>query len=219
MIILGSIVALGCTESDDNSETSVEAETVQTGEAQTTQEEVPAQANTEEFETITQTPVSDDTEKSEIVTPEEKTPEEIPEEETDLEEEVTLEETPVSDNKEESVTTMQFSESKKQELIGLVTEYYNADEVSVIYAPPSDSSAYGLVMVDYYTDATPTQTTLYNDIVDIIIVSKSIAKESGITTDPVVSVCAMMMDGTPLGIGNYYPSTGQTDVDVSACPW
>lgn len=212
VVILGVMAVLGCSESDDYSDTSVESEAVPTGEAQTTQEEAPAPANTEESETRRQIPVSDGTEESERVTSEEKeTPEEeIPEEETNLEEAIVS---------EESTTTVQISESKKQELIGLVTEYYGADEVSVIFIAPSESSANGLLMVDYYTDATPTQTVLYDDIVNIIIISKSIAEESGITTNPAISVCAMMNDGTPLGIGNYYPTTGQTDVDVSACPW
>ncbi len=49
------------------------------------------------------------------------------------------------------------------------------------------------------------------------IISPSLANESGIT-NPDVSVCSMMMDGTPLGIGNYYSSTGKTDIDVSAYP-
>lgn len=201
VIILGSIAALGCSESNDNTETTNESEIVQTGETQATQEEIPAQANTEEAETIKQTPLSNDTEESEITT------ETIPEE------------TPALATTSTSETTLQLSESKKEELIGYMTKYYGADEVSILFIAPLDSSSNGLVMVDYYTDAMPTQTTLNNNMANIIILSRSLAKESGITTNPTVSVCAMTMDGTPLGIGNYYPSTDKTYIDVSDCPW
>jgi len=92
VIILGSIVALGCTESDDNSETSVESETVQTGEAKAVQEEEPEPAITEETETVTETPVPEDTEESEVLSLEEakEAEEEIPEED-DEEPEVNME--------------------------------------------------------------------------------------------------------------------------------
>lgn len=125
--------------------------------------------------------------------------------------------TSASDNTGTSETIVQFSESKKEELIGYMTEYYGAKEVSIIFIPPSNPSSYGLLTVDYYTDTAPTKTNLNNNIANIVILAESLAKESGIT-NPDVSVCAMMMDGTPLGIGNYYSSTGKTDIDVSACP-
>lgn len=231
VVILGFMSSLGCSDSDDNSETSVESENIQTGEVHTIQEEEPAPISTEETETVTQAPVSDATEESKIVTLEEakadaeevemeipevenEEAEEAPEVEKDLEEDATA-----SESTGGSETTPQLSEIKKQELIGIMTEYYDAKEVRVVYIPPSDSSSNGLLMVDYNTDTTPTQTKIYDDIVDILIVAKSIAAESGIE-NPDVSICAMTMDGTALGVGNYYASTEKTDVHTSTeYPW
>lgn len=131
---------------------------------------------------------------------------------------VTQQETQTSTSSTDtSGTTSQFSESKKEELIGYITEYYGANEATVIFMPPSDPSSNGLVTVDYYTEVIPAKTDLNGNIANIVILTESLAKESGIQ-NPDVSVCAMTMDGTPLGIGNYYSSTGKTDIDVSACP-
>jgi hypothetical protein len=49
------------------------------------------------------------------------------------------------------------------------------------------------------------------------MLSESLAEESGISNTN-ISVCAMTMDGTPLGVGNYYSSTGKAFIDVSDCP-
>lgn len=84
--------SLGCSESDDNSETSVESENMQTGEAKAVQEEEPEPAITEETETITETPAPDDTEESKVVSLEEaKETEEEVTEEADEEPEVDME--------------------------------------------------------------------------------------------------------------------------------
>ena len=53
VLILGVTLALGCTESSEDSDAAVESETLQTGEAQAMQEETPASANTEETEAET----------------------------------------------------------------------------------------------------------------------------------------------------------------------
>lgn len=86
VVVLGLTFSLGCSDSDDNAETSVESENIQTGESQAVQEEEPAPASTEE------TPVSDDIEESKTVTLQEakETEEEIPEED-DNEPEVDME--------------------------------------------------------------------------------------------------------------------------------
>lgn len=57
----------------------------------------------------------------------------------------------------------------------------------------------------------------YWKIENIVILSESLAEESGIS-DSNVSVCAMTMDGIPLGIGNYYSSTGKAIIDTNDCP-
>lgn len=114
-------------------------------------------------------------------------------------------------------TTLHFSDSKKKELVGYMTEVYNAKEAEVIFIPPSNTSSNGLLSIDYYTDTTPNRTVLNNDIANIVILSESLAEEYGIS-NPNVSVCAMTMDGIPLGIGNYYSSTGKAIIDVSDCP-
>jgi hypothetical protein len=163
VLIFGFILALGCTESSEDSGAAVESETLHTGDTMSV--EIPASAGITAHD-----------------------------------------------------ATSQLSESKKEELIGYMTEHYGADEVSVLFISSSKPSSSGLLTVDYYTDSTPTQTTLNNNLENIIILSKSLAEESGIP-NPDVSVCAMMMDGTPLGIGNYYSSTGETYIDVNACPW
>ncbi|OEU41047.1 hypothetical protein BGV40_17245 [Methanosarcina sp. Ant1] len=118
----------------------------------------------------------------------------------------TPEETPISK------TTMQFSESKEEQLIGYVKDYSGSDDVKVTFIP----SEKGMLAVDYYLEVIPDQTKLNDDIASIIILSKSLAGESGIP-NPDVSVCAMLKGGKPLGIGNYYSSTEKTDIDVSDC--
>lgn len=120
----------------------------------------------------------------------------------------------VSASSDETKTTMQFSESKKEELIGYIKQYYGAKEVTVTFISPSKQSSNGLLAVDYYTDSTLTKTELNDNIASIIILSKSLAGESGIE-NPDVSVSAMSMDSQPLGVGNYYSSTGTTDIHVS----
>jgi hypothetical protein len=122
-----------------------------------------------------------------------------------------------SSNTNSFETTLHFSDSKKKELVGYMTEVYNAKEAEVIFIPPSNTSSNGLLSIDYYTDTTPTRTVLNNNIANIVILSESLAEESGIS-NPNVSVCAMTMDGIPLGIGNYYSSTGKAIIDVSDCP-
>jgi hypothetical protein len=116
-----------------------------------------------------------------------------------------------------SEMTLQFSDSKKEELVGYMTELYSAKEVKVLFIPPSNKSSNGLIAVDYYTDTTPTRTGLNNNLANIVILSESLAEEYGIS-NPNVSVCAMTMEGIPLGIGNYYSSTGKAMIDVSDCP-
>ena len=44
------------------------------------------------------------------------------------------------------------------------------------------------------------------NLANIVILSESLAEESGIS-NPDVYICAMIMGGTPLGIGNYYSLT------------
>lgn len=89
VVVLGLVSALGCSESDDNSETAVEAEDIQVGEVEAVQEEEPEPASTEETEVVTETPVPEDIQETDIVSLEEaKAEEEIPEEnEEDLDEE------------------------------------------------------------------------------------------------------------------------------------
>lgn len=125
----------------------------------------------------------------------------------------TLEETSIS-KKTEISTTAQLSETKKNELIKIVKDYYGSDEVEVIYISPKDQSSTGLIMVTYYLKNVPAKKTLENDLTDIVIVSKQIAEESGII-NPNVNVAAMLEDGTTsLGVGNYYSSNGKTDIHV-----
>lgn len=123
--------------------------------------------------------------------------------------------TSANTNKSEKI--LKLSDSKKEELVGYMTELYNATEAEVIFIPPSNTSSNGLLSIDYYIDTTPTRTVLNNNIVNIVILSESLAEESGIS-NPSVSVHAMTMDGTPLGIGNYYSLTGKAFIDVSDCP-
>ena len=63
-----------------------------------------------------------------------------------------VESTPESEETQISGTSMQLSESKKEELIGYIKEYSSSDEVEVSFIPSSNpsSSSDGLVMVDYY---------------------------------------------------------------------
>lgn len=126
-----------------------------------------------------------------------------------------FEETPVSGETQTSGPTMQLSEAKKNELIGLIKEYYGADEVEVLYIPPKDSSSTGGLIITYYLDVPPSKSTLENDLTGLVITSKQVAKESGITNDPSVNVVAMLTDRTTsLGVGNYYSFTGKTDIQV-----
>lgn len=122
-----------------------------------------------------------------------------------------------SANTNKSETILKFSDSKKGELVGSMTELYNVKEAKIIFIPPSNTSSNGLLSIDYYMDTTPTKTVLNNNIVNIVRLSESLAEESGIPNTN-VSVCAMTMDGIPLGIGNYYSSTGKAFIDVSDCP-
>jgi hypothetical protein len=112
-----------------------------------------------------------------------------------------------------SGTTMQLSESKKVELIGYVKEYSGSDEVEVLYMSPTESSPTGLMVISYYLDAAPSTNKLDSDLTNIVIVSRQIAEESGIT-NPSVNAVAMLRDGTGLGAGNYYASTGKTDIFI-----
>lgn len=59
-------------------------------------------------------------------------------------------------------TTLQFSDSKKEELAGYMTEFYDAKEAKVIFIPPSNTSSNGLIAIDYYTAVTPTRTDIHN---------------------------------------------------------
>ena len=108
---------------------------------------------------------------TEIATPKQvATPEETPTKEElsdgykaklkeqEAEETPKAEETPEADNTQISGTTIQLSESKKEELIGYVKEYSGSDEVKVSFISSSNpsSSSDGLVMVDYYLDVSPT---------------------------------------------------------------
>ena len=122
-----------------------------------------------------------------------------------------------SANTNESETILKFSDSKKEELAGYMTELYNAKEAEVLFIPPSNTSSNGLLLIDYYTDTTPNRTVLNNNIANIVILSQSLAEESGIS-NPNVSVCAKTMGGISLGVGNYYSSTGKAFIDVSSCP-
>jgi hypothetical protein len=102
VVVLGLMSALGCSESDDNSETSVESENIQTGESQAMQEEEPEPAITEE--TVTETPVSDDVEKPDTVSLEEakEVEEEVPEEEPEVDMETRMKEIEEEAEEEES---------------------------------------------------------------------------------------------------------------------
>lgn len=125
------------------------------------------------------------------------------------------EETPALEETQIPGSTMELSESKKEELIGIIKGYSGSDEVEVIYISPKDSSSTGLLQVDYYLDVTPSKDKLENDLNYILIASQNIAEKSGITNAD-VSVAAMLKDGLPLGVGNYYSSTEKTDIDTSA---
>ena len=130
---------------------------------------------------------------------------------------ITTQKPKLSVNTNESEMTLQFSDSKKEELVGHMTELYGAKEVKVIFIPPSNTSSNGLIAVDYCINVTPTRTDLNNNIANIVILSESLAEDYGISNSN-VSVCAMTMDGVPLGVGNYNSSTGKAIIDVSDCP-
>jgi hypothetical protein len=72
---------------------------------------------------------------------------------------------------------MQFSDSKKEKLIGYAKQYYGAKEVKVTFIPSAD----GALIVDYYIDIIPTKMGLNNNIANLIIVSKALAGESAHT--------------------------------------
>jgi hypothetical protein len=78
-------------------------------------------------------------------------------------------------------TEVKFSDSKKEELVGYMTDHYDAKEVKVVFIPPSNTPSNGLIAVDYYTDTTPTKTGLNNDLANIVILSESLAERSGIS--------------------------------------
>jgi hypothetical protein len=114
----------------------------------------------------------------------------------------------------EMSTTMQLSQTKKNDLIEIVKKYYGSDEVEVQYISPTESSPTGVMYVTYYLDVAPPKSTLENDLSGIVVASKSIAEESGIT-NPNVNVVAMLTDRTTsLGVGNYDSSSGRTDIHV-----
>lgn len=115
-----------------------------------------------------------------------------------------------------SKTTTQLSESKRNELIGYVKQYTGSTEITATFIPSNDGVRSGVMVVDFYLDEIPNATDLNNNIANIIILSKAMAKESGIQ-NPDVSVCAEYKTGRGLGIGNYDSSTGKTNIDVSDC--
>ncbi|AKB25757.1 hypothetical protein MSMTP_2288 [Methanosarcina sp. MTP4] len=111
-------------------------------------------------------------------------------------------------NEEPDEVTIKFPEEKKEELVEILKTHYEVKDARVIFVPKTKS-----LMVDYYVDNIPAETDLYDDIVGIIIISKSIATESGIT-NPNVVVGALSLDETLLGQGYYYSSTDETNVDI-----
>ncbi|MDR3492459.1 MAG: hypothetical protein P4M12_10565, partial [Gammaproteobacteria bacterium] len=121
--------------------------------------------------------------------------------------------TPTPKSTPASTTTMQLSESKRNELIGYVEQYSGSKEVTVAFIPSENG---GTFLVDFTLDSVPNSEDLNNDIADIIIASKAVAQESGIQ-NPDVSVCAKLESGRGLGLGSYYSSTDKTDIDVSDC--
>jgi hypothetical protein len=118
-----------------------------------------------------------------------------------------------SSTQDASKTTLQFSESKQNELIKY-TKQYGAEDVEVAFAEGKNGN--GFVSVSYIVDTIPKASTLQYNIATVLILSRQLAKESGIP-NPDVNVIAMLEDGTGLGIGTYYSSTGKTDIDVSDC--
>ena len=114
-----------------------------------------------------------------------------------------------------SKTTLQFSESKQDELIKY-TKQYGAKDVEVAFAQGKNGN--GFVSVIYIVDTIPEANTLNNNMATVLILSRQLAKESGIP-NPDVNVIAMLEDGRGLGVGNYFASTGKTDIDVSDCHW
>lgn len=122
----------------------------------------------------------------------------------------------VSSSPVESATKVQFSENKKQELIGYVKKYTGSDEVSVAFIPSNNGANSGTMTVDFYLNNIPGATDLNNNIANIIIASKAMASESGISNVD-VSVYAAYKTGKGLGLGSYYSSTDKTNIDVSDC--
>lgn len=116
VVVLGLMSSLGCSESDDNSETSVESENVQTGEVKAVQEEEPEPPITEETETITEVPVSDDKKESKVVSLEgaKEIGEEVPEEadeEPEVDIETRMKQIEEEDEKEEDEKEVEESSS------------------------------------------------------------------------------------------------------------
>lgn len=219
LFLLGIVISVfSGNDSAENKNTNVEATTINETEVSASKAvdtsaevETPEEKHTEledakvqEADNISKKSENDDLSdeyKARLEEQEEETPE--------------VESTTEAEKTQISGTTMQLSESKKEELIGYVKEYSGSDEVKVSFIPSSNpsSSSDGLVMVDYYLDVSPTKNELDSDLASIVILSQSVAKESGITNAD-VSVAAMLKDGTPLGVGNYYSSTGKTDIDT-----
>jgi len=220
LLFMGASAALpDDTPSVDNSEaaatTSIETPTptkIETPETDETPAEVetPKQVSPPE-EKPTKEELSDEY-KSKL---KEQEADETPEadETSENEEASEADETSESEDTSMSGTTMQLSESKKAELIGYVKDYSGSDEVEVLYISPKDSSSTGTMMVTYYLDAAPSTDKLESDLTNIVIISRQIAEESGIT-NPEVNVAAMLGYETGLGTGNYYSSTGKTDIFI-----
>ena len=118
-----------------------------------------------------------------------------------------------SDSPAVSKTALQFSDSKQNELIKYAKQY-GAKDVKVAFVQGKNGN--GCVLVDYTVDTIPRADSLQGNIASIILISGQLAKESGVP-DPDVNVIAMLEDGTGLGIGTYYASTGKTNIDVSDC--
>ena len=214
LIVLGMVMSIFSGGDSAEKNTDVKATTINDNEVTATKAaETPTETATpKQVATPEETPTKEELSDGYKAKLKEQEAEETPEAEETSE----VEETSEADNTQISGTTIQLSESKKEELIGYVKEYSGSDKVKVSFissSNPSPSSD-GVVTVDYYLDVSPTKNDLDSDLASIVILSQSVAKESGITNAD-VSVVAMLKDGTSLGVGNYYSSTGKTDIDVT----
>lgn len=212
LIVLGMVMSIFSGDDSAEKNTDVKATTINENEVTATK----AAETPTEVETTKQVATPEESPTKEELFDEYNTKlkEQEAEEASKAEETAEVEETTESEETQTSDTTLQFSESKKEQLIGYVKEYSGSNEVEVLYIPPSNpSSSDGLLQVDYYLDVTSSKDKLDSDLPNIVILSRQLAKESGIA-NPDVSVCAMLKDGTPLGVGNYYSSTGKTDISV-----